>query len=443
MDKETFLKRCILPPWLWCWLILYILSLRSQIFYWKSFWDSFSSFERIIESIPELVPSLALFIGVVLIFFPKIRGIWLEYKFKLEDFETGFSKLPVEDDKEYALKAKEFLRPYTSDLQIKVNFNIFNKAPLIYASGYRKTSIALFSYVLDLWDSDEKTAKAVLLHELGHYRDGDARVLGAGNFLEVSIRSSLIIILLFLVPFILSIAGQEYTFIKSMIGPEASFVNIFVNGNFFSSQLVNYELKKILTIYVPFILSITLMLLVNVISTLFMPIVGIWCAELNADRFMADASADSDAAEKALNEISEKSHINSWLLSLIFHPPKWLRKHMIKNCKLAITNIVLLLIYPLADLFQVFIYQLRSLFMYMGTDTFNSYEYLKSLASYRFPIYAVLILVWPFISVYWVKFFSGVAGIMDWKDYKQYAASAGIVLSLSILLSFIINFRLI
>jgi Zn-dependent protease with chaperone function len=404
VNKETFLKSCVLPPWLWCWLISYLLSLHSQLFYWKSFWDSFSSFSKILESIPELVPSLALFIGVISIFFPHFRAIWLEYKYKLEDLENIFPTLYI-DDKNSALEIKNFLRSYYPALQIKVNFLRYNQDPLIYASGYHKTSIALFSNILDMWSLDQDVAKAILLHELGHCRDGDAPVIGAGNFLEVTIKSSLIIVLFFIIPLVLSIINQENTFIISII---------------------------------PSILSTALMLLVNVINTLFMPIVGIWCAELNADRFMADASDSADAPEEALNKISENSHVSGWLLSLIFHPPKMFRKHMIKNDKKTKNIIVLLLIYPLFDLFQLVIYQLRSLLMFEGTDLFDPHEYLRTLSSFRFPIYAVLILVWPFVSVYWVEFFSGVAGFFERKSYKQYVASAGIMLFLSALLSLII-----
>lgn len=437
MDKDNFQKSCTLPPWLWCWLILNIYNFfDNQIFHWKAFWDSFSSFTVIFESVPELVPPLALFFGVVIILFPKFRSIWFKHKYQLEDFETGFPKIP-DMYKNSALEIKDFLRSYEPKLQINVNFLRFNTDQCIYASGYHKASIALFSNILLLWRKDPEVAKAVLLHEIGHYRNGDASIIGAGNFLELTIGSSLAITLFFLIPFILSVTSQEITFIKSMIGQENIFISIFFHKNSLSSSLINYELKQFFSNYIPFILFTTLMLLLNVINTLFMPIVGIWCAELNADRFMADASDSINISEKAVDSISKTVSISGRVKYLIFHPPKWLRKLMLKDTKQTKKYILLLLIYPFADLFQLLIYKLQYLMIYVGANSFDSYEYLKTLASFRFPIYAVLILIWPFISVYWTRFFSGAIAHFDWKVYSQYVASAGILLFLSILMNHI------
>ena len=434
MSKGTFQKNCTSPPWLLVWLILYIVFFQNQIHWWKSLWDlspSFGillsqihgwkslwdlspSFGILLRNIPTIVPGLALFLGVISIFFPKFRAAWLEYNFKLDDFEIAFPRLP-EINKKVAIEIKSFLELYAPELQIKVNFNRLNQDLFIYASAYRQISIALFPNILRLWKSDQKVAEAILLHEIGHYRNGDASVIGAGNFIELSFRyCSIIIALFFIILSFLSIVGQGNTF-----------------AHFFLHDL-------------PSILFTTLSTLTNLVLMLVLPIAGIWCAELNADRFMAEAADSINVAIRALDGILVDASIIAWLRSQVYHPPKWFRKWMLNDDKK--TDVALLLIYPLSNILVTLIHQLRNLFIYLGTSSFsdfltsmiiNLHDGLHSNLSFHFPLYAVLLLVWPFISVYWVRFFSGEVEHFNWRNYKQYIVSAGILLCLSAVSKFI------
>jgi len=182
MSEKIAQKNCTLPPWLWFYLIMYMFNLPYNIREIEHYFKYFFSL-NFVMSIPELVPSLALFVGIITIFFPWFRARKVENKYNLINFDSSFPKLS-ERNKKTASEIEHFLKSYAPNLQIKVNFHLFNQDPFLYASGYRKASIALFGKTLGLWKSDPKVAEAMLLHEIGHYRNGDALVTGPLSFFE-------------------------------------------------------------------------------------------------------------------------------------------------------------------------------------------------------------------------------------------------------------------
>ena len=456
MNKKNVRKNCTLPPWLWFWLIIYIFSFPAQVRNWKWYLRYlFSSFDLLkLGSIPELIPSLALFFGVITIFFPRLRSIWLERKFKLNEVDSVSPKLP-ERTRQVVLEIEGFLKSHTPDLQIKVNFHRFDQNSFLYNSGYNKTSIALFGGILWLWKSERKVAEAVLLHEMGHYRNGDASVIGAGSFFEWVLRYCLTItVLFFLIPFILVMAGQTITFFNEGFHEELVFLDImkdvgmsttemifhFLN---FSFSIIIFKLKNLLLVTLPGMLFIILGLLFLTINTFILPIIGIWCAELNADRFMAESSDSPSAQTKALDRISEKVPLIHWLLSQVSHPPRWFRKWMVSDTKKVESKVVFLLLFPLAYFLKLAGLLVWGFVNYMvgyagGINKFsdileklaiNTETYLKTV-SVVWLLSTVLILLWPIIAVYWIRLFSGEIELSNWENYKQYVLSAGIVFCL-------------
>ncbi len=417
MSEETFRKSIALPSWLWFWLIFYIYIFPLQVKYWKSYPKDLLYFHDLLtlSNIPELLPSLAVFLGVTTIFFPQPRAIWLERKFKLNKIDSVLPDLP-ERTKQIALEIEDFLKFHAPGLQIKVDFHLFDLNSFLYASGYRKTSIALFGGILRLWRSDRKAAESILLHEIGHYRNGDALIIGAGSFFEWVLRYCLIIItFLYLIPTVLVTVYPEITSLYWGV----------------------ITLKNLLLVTIPRLLLNFLWLLFWIIKAFIPPITGIWCAELNADRFMIKASDSPDAPAKALDRISEDVSIIRWLLSQVSHPPRWFRKWMANETEKAESIVVFLLLFPLAYFITLVEFLIRTLIISRGanrlTDTLgglaNAGTYLQAV-SIAWLFSAFFILLWPIIAVYWVRFFSGEVELSNWENYKQYVLSAGIVFCL-------------
>jgi hypothetical protein len=90
-------KSGLLPPWLWFWLVVYGLSLPWQIricrqmlsdlFFHKELPESLTgtyfAFVLRLSNMPELLPCLALLLGILAIFFPWARAAYLEWRYRL------------------------------------------------------------------------------------------------------------------------------------------------------------------------------------------------------------------------------------------------------------------------------------------------------------------------------------------------------------------------
>ncbi|AKB44520.1 hypothetical protein MSVAZ_2251 [Methanosarcina vacuolata Z-761] len=452
-------KNCALPPWLWFWLISYLLMFPIELNYWKSYSIDliYVSDPLFLANIPELLPSLALFLGVITVFFPKIRAHRLERRFSLVEKNSALLKLP-ERMKQTGADIEYFLKVHVPNIQIKANFGLFNQNCFLYTSGYHKTSLALFGGILILWKLDRKVAESILLHEIGHYRNGDAFIIGAGSFFEWVLRHCLIITtLFFIIPFIWNMTNQEVTFFSNNVNQELIFLDIMKDNGMpikeiifsfltFLFSTIIYRFKYHLFVTLPGILLPIFWLLLWTINTFIPPIAGIWCAEMNADRFMKRKSTSPDAPAKALDRISEDVSIVNWLISQVSHPPKWLRKWAIKDTKKKESTLVFLLIFPLAYFITLVEPFVRVLTTYsIGerkiTDALEVLDI--STGNYLRIVYniwlfsAFFILLWPTMSVYWINFFSGKVELPNWEDYNEYILGAGVVFCLFILGYFI------
>lgn len=448
MKKETLQKNCTLPPWLWFWLVFYLFTFPIQVKYWK--WYSRDLFSFLgplpLANIPELLPSLALFFGIITISFPQIRSRWLEKKFNLVKIDS-VSPDKLKSVKQVTSEIEDFLKIHAQNLQIKVNFNRFDQNAFLYASGYRKASIAIFAGFLRLWKLDRKAAESVLLHEIGHYRNGDALVIGAGSAFEWVLKNCFTIAaLFFLVPTVLVLTTQGITSFYDSVYQEFTFLDVMIDAGMpskeviihilnFSYSTIVFELKNLL-IYLPILLFTTLWLFLWTINAFIPPIAGIWCAELNADRFMVEASVSPDAPEKALDRIYDEVPLVRWFLSQVSHPPKWFRKWMVNDINKSKSRLVLLLLFPLAYFLTIVELLIRNFIAYVpGLSAFDDIfdalaasigAYLRT-TSLVWLFSAVFILLWPTIAVYWVRFFSREVELSNQDNYKQYVLSAGIV----------------
>ncbi|MEA3436376.1 MAG: M48 family metalloprotease [Thermodesulfobacteriota bacterium] len=397
------------PPWLWFWVVLYVLSLPDNIrFYGPAIVDLFFHKDwLVLVNVPELLPFLALFGGVLLILFPWLRVFYLERQFQLAEPDRNSSALT---------EMETFLQQHAPGIHIKTNMLRTDQLAFVYPLGYRKTGIALFGSLFRLWRSDKQTAEAILLHEVAHCRHGDALIIGVGSFFEVVVRNFIVLYLLFcFLPLSWSFASQSIDVLQSGI-PFA------------------YKLQQIFTIILPGSFLQLLGLLGGLASVFVLPIIAIWGAEFNADRFVINQQKSSFDLLQALNKISLPLSIFSWIIFRLTHPPTKMRKWAAEP-RLGKFLLVLLL-FPVAYFAKLLALVIRALSGYLPiySDFAGIFVQLADNIETYFaaiaPIWCTMagfFLLWPFMSMYWEQYFGGSRGAQSFGTYAAYLLSALLV----------------
>lgn len=420
----------LLPPWLWFWLVTYGLSLPWQIRIWRqmltdlffhkelpeTLTGTHFAFVLRLSNVPELLPSLALLLGILAIFFPWLRAAYLEWRYRLA---KGPHKTPAINE------IGNFLLTRYPGLRISSNVLRTDQLAFVYPFGYRNAAVALFGGVIKLWRSDRPAAEAVLIHEMGHYRHGDALVVGAGSFFETVVRHWLTLYFLFCaLPLGLVWADQRITFLLK-------------NREMPLFTLLSHEIDQ-LCLYLPGMLFQLTGLLFWMAGTFILPLVAIWCAEFNADRFAIDTLESADSLVHALKKQGKKVSWWRWVLGRMTHPPTatrcWMALHASENTGF----LLLLLVFPLAYFAKLFILLGRGLSGYLisypsiaATEIFKKLGvhcagYLKMINPILFAI-AMLLFFWPHISGYWEQIFCGSRGQSVQASRKGYLSSAVIL----------------
>ena len=423
-------KSGLLPPWLWFWLVVYGLSLPWQIRIWRQMLSDLFFHKELPEiltgthfafvlrlsNVPELLPSLGLLLGVVAIFFPWARAAYLEWRYRLA---KGPHEAPV------IKEIGNFLLARSPGLRIRSNLLRTDQLAFVYPLGYRKAAIALFGGVIKLWRSDRPAAEAVLTHEIGHYRHGDAFLVGAGSFFETVVRHWLTLYFLFCaLPLGLVWADQRITFLLENRGMPLS-------------TLLSHEIDQ-LRLYLPGMLLQLTGLLFWMAGTFILPLAAIWCAEFNADRFVIDSQKSADSLVHALKKQGNKVSWWRWVLNRMTHPPTGMRHWLALQATENKGFLLLLLVFPLAYFARLFVLIGRALTGYL--ISYPSIElavilkklsihcagYLKMISPVLF-VMAVLLLSWPLLSGYWEQIFCGSRGQSGQVTRKGYLISAGIL----------------
>ncbi|MHC1753833.1 MAG: hypothetical protein AB9861_00080 [Methanosarcina sp.] len=416
LEKE---KCQTLPPWLWIWFVLYVYMLPAQIELLKENIGSFffsadptyasltlvNRFKLI--NAPYWIPSVFLFLGALSIFLPWTREYYVTRKYNLTE---SYQLVP-------AMKEIEgFLKIHAPDLKIKASILSQQEEVFIYPRGYRKTGIAIFGKFIKAWRSDREGAQTVLFHEIGHYRNGDALILGAGSFFEFVVKHSLGIIAFF---FLIQIPL------------------IFID-------LTDSTSHNMLIAIIFFMNAITdpITILFQTLAFFTLPIAGIWSAELNADRFMLTSKIDStDNPLKVIEKLKKESSLKRWLLSQITHPPNSLRRWMAVHSSEKKSVLLFLFLFPIAHLFQLlmlviyllsnyfiaFLFGVRSIQEIVDSLLRNIMLYLDT-RSLTWLFFSIVVILWPFIAVYWVRFFSGLRETYNLSNYRSYFLSTFVLL---------------
>lgn len=451
-----------LPPWLWVWFILYVYSLPFLIKQWQEDYANFFVYKEapftgieihlvvLTNVLLELIPSIVLFFGTLTVVTPHLRKYHLERKYHLTE---DYARIPA------IVEIEEFLKKYAPNIIIKANFTRFrDENTFVYPLGYCKTAIAISSKLIKSWRTDRSGTEAILFHEIGHYRNGDALVLGAGSFFEIVVKYSLTIVtILYIIPEILVIAYENIILFYNSLVTLYSTLNILKDTGTPNSELLAYFIKQVefliftqgsnlFLVTIPGQVMNLVTLLFNTLSIFILPIIGIWCEELNADRFMLMSKRNNlEISLKTLEKLEYEKSLKNWLLSQISHPPKTLRHWMALHSCEKKSLLLFLVLFPLAYIIRLLILLIQALSSYMIsylTGYLNMQEILEkllknlvtamSIMSPYWLFFATLLLLWPLIAVYWVKFFSGLYETYNWEYYKVYFLSAVVLICTSV-----------
>ncbi len=441
-------KSGALPPWLWFWLAIYILEfsivfdrVKQNILILFTGKDGINP--SIMYSVPERVPGiveilldLVLFVGVLTVFLPWMRTIFLQRKYGLTEPQFLPSETPQETLQALSTISK-FVREYAPGLIVTYNARgkrLSDKA-FVYPIGYRKAGLALSGTFLALWNRDHQAAEAVLLHEIEHYRHGDMFVVGAGSLLETIIKRWFLLTAVFvIVPVVISLLIEHITSFReeTAIGADLPII-------------ISFHIHQVFVLDIPFIFLMFSQSFFWAASLFTIVVMAIWCAEINADRFVVDTTQSTQALAKAMQQHASSPYWWRWLLTGIHHPPTALRRWLVLRSGRMKGLTFLLLIFPLAWFIRLlFLFgwalSLYLVFLYNGTSTsyivselgINAKYFLGEMVPTWIAI-AVLIALWPILGRYWEHFFGNTADRPVNTSYSAYLSSTGVVVFVCII----------
>ena len=317
-----------LPPWLWFWLgASLLLTFRAGPASWLGEGVVlFTGYPEIgtqvslfrVVGIAFVLPVAVVFAGLVTIVLPWVRAAYLVRRYGLAE--------PPESPR--LKEISSFVHAHDPDLKIKVNLARPNQLVFVYPIGYRKAAMAVFGGLIILWSQDRKTAESILLHEIGHRRHGDVLVVGAGSLLTAFVR---------------------YGLLAGAIGLAVGFaaLSIRIIGSVPDNLGEVLYMVRVALLY-PLVVAV-------VVATpiLILPLVGMWCAEFNADRFALEAQGSHDAMVNAVDRLRPPKSRFRWLLLWMTHPPDTLRRWAVRRHDKKGTLVALLLLFPAAALIGV------------------------------------------------------------------------------------------
>lgn len=180
-----------LPPWLWFWLVLYILGfstvfdrVKTNLLILFTGADgvnpaaTYSGLGRV-PGVIEILLDLVLFVGVLAVFLPWIRTVYLRRRYGLTEPQFLPEDMPRETVQALSMVGG-FVKEYAPGLILTYNAGgkLLRDKAFVYPIGYRRAGLAISGPLLALWNNDQQAVEAILLHEIEHYRHGDMLVVG-------------------------------------------------------------------------------------------------------------------------------------------------------------------------------------------------------------------------------------------------------------------------
>jgi hypothetical protein len=283
-----------------------------------------------LASIPEIIPVLTLFIGICLVAIPYFRARFIvERRYALRDLDPGH--LP---------EIHEFIRRRLPRASIKVNPLLSAPYAFAYPNGIRSSAIAITGGLIKLWRGNPEAAEAVLLHEIAHCRHGDEKVVGVGSLLESSIRHwPLVACITALLPAAVMLISSFSPSLNPWIGT-SSWMSLLQESPTPLSLLM--------------ILACQLLgLLLYAAAAFLLPLMALWCAELNSDQWTAETQKGSASLENALYAGPSGPRRLRWTIWPLTHPPRTLRVYLVSKTTGRLRMLLLLMLYPAATAFRL------------------------------------------------------------------------------------------
>ena len=431
--------RTTLPPWLWCWLLIYLCSLPSLMpYFFQLFTYLFtgtivgvpgdvSAFSLRFLDLAELAPLIAVFLGVTAIVFPWLRVRYLTNRYEITEFTNTKSSYNEID---------RFVHEYAPDIQLRKTGITTKELAFVYPLGYRKTALALGPLIISLWKENQQAAKAVLLHEIAHSRQGDTLIVGEGSFFEWVVRYWLYLYLVF-------------TFLPEVLGFVAFPALLTSNTNLFGISIDSAlftSLKTNVSVYLPTLFFSFLSVFFQALSVFILPLLGMWSAEFNADHYVTQTLGSAQPLLDAFQLGLYRPSWYRWLSSYTHHPPGSLRVWMALRSNHTFAFLALLLLFPFAYIIKLLtlISKAVSIQLMMSSvpdntaiptilqDLPHNIEiYLTGVALWWLVLAGVLA-SWHWLTRFWERLFFRGGSVFD---QSRYASSYGIAAVILVILS--------
>jgi hypothetical protein len=416
----------IMPPWLWFWLIVYLFYLPGLASYlWegnlkpvfipegvpdflgsKFFSSQFIALLLAMPGLHEIIPSLLVLLGVLTIFLPHLRKLYLEKHYKLRQPSSVPPGLE---------EIIDFIHQYAPKLEIRTNLIRTKQVAFVYPLGYRKAAVGLFGGIMKLWRSDREAAEAILLHEISHYRHGDVLIVGAGSFFETLLKIWFpLLILLFFIPSFLIYGHSVINSFQEIQRIHQEYGQFSGDENWFFDWL-KFQVGMFFSTELPGTLSILIMLFLISGVILIAPLLGIWCSEFNADQFVINIQKSPHGLLRALSNLSPST---SWWYRILFgmsHPPVSMRQWFASHSRSKNQFLFLLFLFPFAYIIKLILLHLRAIAALASIssrrDLFqqfidNTIVYFQTSAPVWLAM-GIFLLVYPRVAKFWEQSFCG------------------------------------
>jgi Zn-dependent protease with chaperone function len=381
----TVRDRGALPPWTWFYIALYLWEIDERYDRWRLLFDDvflrddpdaaalgthFYSLFRLL-SLAELIPSLALGVGVALVFLPWLRAAYVRRAYSLQPAGTQPPALA---------EIRTFLDASGAQhVELHANLVRSDQLAFVYPLGYRRSAVAVFGGMVRLWRSDRAAAEAVLIHELAHVRAGDHLVVGVGSLFAALARWWIPIYIVFaLVPTLIVAVDTR---VSELASPE-----------FVTSQALTMSFQ--------------------VLVLLLLPVTALWLSELEADRSAAETAGSPAPMRGALQR--DVTHGAWWRTALLrlSHPPAKLRLWLIRRWRSTLVATLALLAYTALSLSRLPLLLAHAAEVYRTLEftsaeartllEANARDFLDT-ATEPLIAMAALVALWPVVAPQWSR----------------------------------------
>jgi Zn-dependent protease with chaperone function len=237
-----------------------------------------------------------------------------------------------------------FVRRHAPTVEMTANLARTTDLAIVYPTGYGSSAIGLFGGMVKAWRNEPAVARAILLHELAHHRQGDALFVNAGSPLVQAVRTLPALILVSVILNGVWIIRNTLQLYGGWSGIGVRAANLGLEQTEFLLQVVGPGLIQT----APSLFLMALAPMLHMLSVLIPLIAALWCVEFNADRFALAAEDDRADFLRWLNATPKPRNPYRYVMQRLSHPPKRLRVWLARNAESWPANIVLLSFFPLA-----------------------------------------------------------------------------------------------